>query len=58
MKPDEAELWAALLTGEHPRTAGERLGIPPKRVIYLCLKWSRQGVYDYGTSADLGWPRR
>jgi hypothetical protein len=57
-KPDEAALWAALLAGEWPRDAGARLGIPPKRVLYLCHKWADKNVYDYGVSADLGWVNR
>ena len=55
VKPDEAELWAATVAGETPREAGLRLGIPNKRVLYLCEKWARRGVYGYGVSADLGW---
>lgn len=54
-KPDEMALWAALVAGEWPRTAGPRLGIPSRRVWYLCEKWARQGIYDYGVSCDLGW---
>ena len=54
-KPDELALWAALEAGEWPRDAGHRLGIPPRRVNYLCEKWSRQGIYDYGVVCDLGW---
>lgn len=56
MRDDEKQLWEALLAGESPRDAGRRLGIPSKRVIYLCEKWSKQGKYEYGVSADLGWP--
>ena len=58
MKPDELALWEALLAGESPRDAGERLGVPPKRVLYLCHKWADQGDYDYGVAADLGWVSR
>lgn len=54
-KPDELALWAAMEQGEWPRDAGPRLGIPPNRVEYLCLKWVRQGIYDYGVVHDLGW---
>jgi hypothetical protein len=57
-KPDEHELWAALLAGETPRAAGQRLGIPHRRVVYICEKWSRQRIYNYGVTADLGWPER
>lgn len=49
-------MWEALLSGEMPRDAGERLDIPPNRVHYLCEKWARQGRYDYGVAHDLGWP--
>ncbi len=55
MKPDEVALWEALLAGERPRYAGQRLGMAPRRVEYLCLKWARQGKYDYGVVHDLGW---
>lgn len=55
MKPDEQRLWDAVVAGERPRDAGARLGIHPQRVIYLCEKWARKRIYDYGVSADLGW---
>ena len=54
-KPDELALWQALEQGEWPRDAGHRLGIPPNRVEYLCNKWARQRIYDYGVVHDLGW---
>ena len=38
-----------------PRDVGAELGIHPKRVAYLCGKWSDRGWYDWGTSVDLGW---
>ena len=56
MRNDEKALWEAVLAGEKPRDAGPRLGIPYKRVLYLCEKWSKQRKYEYGVSADLGWP--
>lgn len=55
MKPDEQRLWDAVVAGERPRTAGLDLGIHSRRVVYLCNKWSRLGIYDYGVSPDLGW---
>ena len=58
MKQDEKLLWEAALNNEWPRNAGERLSIPPKRVVYLCMKWTRLGKYEYGISADLGWVKR
>lgn len=54
MKADEQALREAVLKGELPRAAGERLGIPSKRVVYLCIKWSGQGWYDYGVAPDCG----
>ena len=54
-RPDERALWAALLAGERPRDAGRRLGIHPARVAYLCGKWTRRRIYDYGVCSDLGW---
>lgn len=55
-KADEHALWAALLEGEQPRDSGRRLGIHPRRVIGICEKWARRGIYDYGVVADRGWP--
>jgi hypothetical protein len=56
VKDDEKELWEAFpLQFQYPRDAGLALGIPSKRVLYLCEKWSRQKRYEYGTVADLGW---
>ena len=55
-KSDELALWAAVVAGEWPRHAGQRLGIHPNRVVALCRKWTRKGVYEYGVSVDLGWP--
>lgn len=58
-KPDELALWNAF--GEDPeqhvwpRYAGIALNMPPRRVQYLCEKWARQGIYDYGVACDLGW---
>ena len=40
---------------EFPRDIGARLGIHPKRVVYLCEKWADNHWYDYGVSTDLGW---
>jgi hypothetical protein len=54
-REDEQALWAALMTGEQPRYAGRRLGMPPRRVEYLCNKWADKGVYEYGVVYDLGW---
>lgn len=56
--PDEQALWARLLTGEKPRYAGSALGIPPRRIRYLCEKWARRGLYDWRVVVDLGWPTR
>jgi hypothetical protein len=55
-KADEQALWLATVRGEKPRDAGKQLGIPSKRVVKLCEKWARKGIYDYGVSPDLGWP--
>ena len=55
-KPDEIALWEMVMSGEWARDAGKALGIHPKRVWRLCEKWSDKGIYEYGTSADLGWP--
>lgn len=56
IRDDEKALWARVEAGELPRYAGQALGIPSKRVAYLCEKWSRQGRYNYGVSVDMGWP--
>jgi hypothetical protein len=55
-KPDEVALWARVAAGERPRDAGRALGVPSGRVAYLCEKSASAGIYEYGTSADLGWP--
>jgi hypothetical protein len=34
---------------------GIRLGIHPKRIGYLCLKWAGRDWLDYGTSPGMGW---
>jgi hypothetical protein len=34
---------------------GARLGIHPKRVNYLLLKWAGRDWLDYGTSPGMGW---
>jgi hypothetical protein len=55
---DERDLWNEFGVGAShrtPRDAGIALGIPRKRVDYLCHKWSRQRRYDYGVCVDLGW---
>jgi hypothetical protein len=54
--PDEHQLWIMTKNGERPRDAGRALGIHPARVIYICEKWTRHGIYEYGVCADLGWP--
>lgn len=57
-RQDERELWNAFGDGaqyQWPREAGFALGIPSKRVAYLCLKWAKQRRYDYGVSVDIGW---
>lgn len=54
MKDDERELLKAVLAGENPRAAWNRLGIPCKRALrFFEDKWAR--FYNYGVSADLGW---
>ena len=58
-KQDEKALWAAIqMPGATPRAAGWFLGMPPRRVRYLCEKWARRRIYEYGTVYDLGWPVR
>jgi hypothetical protein len=54
-RSDERALWAAVVSGEWPREAGARLGIPHRRVVYLCSKWGRRGIYDWGVCIDIGW---
>lgn len=57
-RQDERELWAAFGPAPLPRTprqAGIELGIPSKRVAYLCGKWAKAGIYDYGVTIDMGW---
>lgn len=54
-RPDEVALWWMICEDKiTPREAGIRLGMNHKRVWYLCEKWARRGIYDYGVSCDLG----
>jgi hypothetical protein len=55
MKPDERDLLLAVFRGDFARYAGVALGIPAKRVEYLCQKWTDRGWYDYGIAVDTGW---
>ena len=62
MKQDECDLLLALLDrprypqpGELVRDIIARLDIPPNRARYILRKWENGGLYDYGTSYDLGW---
>lgn len=59
VRADEVALWAAFGTdGEPhrwPRDAAAALGIPYGRAEYLCEKWARKGIYEYGVAAQLGW---
>lgn len=55
---DELALWRALEEGEQPKYAGSRLGIHPRRVEYICGKWARKGLYNWGVVHDLGWIER
>lgn len=54
-RDDEVQLWAAVEAGETVREARVRLGIPSGRAYYLCCKWARKGIYEWGTVHDLGW---
>lgn len=57
-RADEVELWNSFGCGtphEWPRDAAAAMGMPWRRLQYLCEKWASQGVYDYGTSCDMGW---
>lgn len=58
-KPDEYELWRSFGQGDepfrYPAEAAEALGIPFNRMRYLCLKWARAGIYEYGTWFGHGW---
>lgn len=54
-KPDEIALWVLVVWGSTPRAAGRELDIAPKRVLYLCEKWARRRIYNYGVCADVGW---
>lgn len=64
-KPDEIALYAALraVAPEPWVSPGRRvvealaaeIGIPDKRIDYLCEKWARQGFTDYGINAVNGW---
>lgn len=54
---DERALWTlVVVSGLTPRAAGNLLDVHTKRVQYLCEKWARRGIYDYGVTSDLGQP--
>lgn len=53
---DERALWTLVVSGLTPRAAGNLLDVHTKRVAYLCKKWARAGIYDYGVTVDLGQP--
>ena len=65
MKPDELKLFLALADehggpynpsqGKFARDIGKEMGMHPKRINYLCEKWTQKGRYEYGTCVDLGW---
>jgi len=54
-RPEELAVLEALLEGERPRYAAERLGVPPRRLARWIEKWERRFGYDWGCAADLGW---
>ena len=55
-KQDETMLWAMLvLGGIRPRLGAEVIGMPRNRLVAICHKWAEAGIYDYGSSCDLGW---
>jgi hypothetical protein len=61
--PDERALWLMVCDGEAPRTAGQALGMHPKRVRYLSAKWTRRRALEPPPSPrwrppelDLGFP--
>jgi len=57
-RQDEHDLWdhfGELTAYDTPREAGDALGMSHKRIDYLCEKWSKAGIYDYGVCVDLGW---
>ena len=57
-REDERNLWNAFgvkAPYSVPRSAGIALGMPRKRVDYLCAKWAKQARYDYGVCVDMGW---
>lgn len=58
MKNDEINLWKYLESGIYPRDAAITLGMHHKRVEYLCNKWAKKGIYDYGVVCDLGWIKK
>ncbi len=68
MKPDEVQLLLELARvqvtqeyfrgrpgGEFATTIGQRLGINPKRTLYILYKWTDKDWWNYGVSARTGW---
>ena len=55
-RQDEAMLWAMLvLAGVSPRAGAAVIGMPTNRLVAICYKWAKAGIYDYESSCDLGW---
>ncbi len=63
MKADEAELVKALQNTPPnvalaPFEAGQMLGIPEKRLMYIFKKWTGRGWFESGVSTRTGWLTR
>lgn len=56
-RPHTAPPWTGPVTRNDLDTLPRRWGfdIPHRRLWYLLGKWCDQGLYEYGTSIDLGW---
>lgn len=59
MKPDEMEIARRLLEDANAGVSAcpkDYIGdMHPKRLAYICCKWSDKGWYDYGVNCLRGW---
>jgi hypothetical protein len=51
---DEIDLWRGIANGLSPVEAANRLGISEARRLYLTDKWASEGVFEYGTTKNIG----
>jgi len=59
LKDDEKALLATFSKaheqGVMMRQLGQAIGMPEKRMQFICYKWGDKDIYDWGVCWDLGW---